>query len=307
MCRAVDATRHLVVAGENRRRPVAPSEQLPAAGQPGLICISAEHGQVGRKLQAVLRQSGDESLPACVRGAKQWRPGDVGNAPVSKLRQPPGGRRSPVCVMSQHESTRLVELGARDAHVGTISTLEQLREPVVLGHRGGQDDSEETQALHEGPHVVEKGRTTTVTRPDHQFVAPISQGIEDAQVNILHVLRVGIVVNHADQEGTAECEAASLRVRLITVLGDDGLDSRAGFLVDVGCLVDDPRDGLFRDSGELRDVGDSQPGAARDATRARRLAARGLSRATRGPAGCFDAAAHRLFFSVVGHAYLHKF
>src|ERR1700733_2518845 len=79
------------------------------------------------------------------------------------------------------------------------------------------------------------------------------------------------------------------------MLGDDGLDSSARLLVDVGRLIDYARDRLLRDLGEACDVGDSEFGTAFNAARARRLAG-GFPGATHGTAGSFNAAAHRPVF-----------
>ncbi len=164
---------------------------------------------------------------------------------MSKLREPAGRRRSAMSVMREHEPGRRVDRGAADTHIRAIRAFQQLREPVIFRHRWHQHDAKETQPLDEAAHVIQKGRTAPVAGPNHQFVAPAGQGVQNAQVDVLHILRVGIVMNHAHEKGATKRETAGLRVGLITMLGDDGFDPGAGLLADVGRLVDDARDGLL--------------------------------------------------------------
>src|SRR6185312_6064130 len=166
------------------------------------------------------------------------------------------------------------------------------------GPRGREDDAKEAQPLDERAHVIEKCWTTAVTGPDHQLVPAARQRIQNPEMDVLDVLRIRIVMNHANEEGAAKGKTARLRIGLVPVLGDDRLHPRARLLVDVGRLVDDARDGFLRHRGETRDVGNSEPGPGRSGARTCRLTACGSPRTTRGTAGCFVAAAHWLFLAV---------
>ena len=92
---------------------------------------------------------------------------------------------------------------------------------------------------------------------DH-FVLGVAHRLEHSLHEIHDVLRVRIVVDQADQERLAERESTRLRIRYVSELVDHRLDACAGFLLHQRRLVDDPRNGFFRNAGESRDVIDGR-------------------------------------------------
>ena len=64
------------------------------------------------------------------------------------------------------------------------------------------------------------------------------QGVEDALLNVDYRLRIGIIVDEADEKIAPERQRSRLRIGDITELLDDLLDSAAGFIVQQRRIVD---------------------------------------------------------------------
>ena len=82
------------------------------------------------------------------------------------------------------------------------------------------------------------------------------QRLEDALLDVEHHLRVGIVVDQADQEVAPQRQRARLRIGHVAKLVDHLLDPLARLLVEQRRAVDHPADRLLRNAGEARDVVD---------------------------------------------------
>src|SRR5581483_12134028 len=122
--------------------------QVTTARQPGLVRVGPGDSELRGELQPIFGQSGNEPLAPLVRGTEQRRPGNVSDAPMPELGEPPGSRRGAMRVTRQDQPCRHIDRGARDTDVGTISALEELGEALVLGNRRGQNDAEKPQALY---------------------------------------------------------------------------------------------------------------------------------------------------------------
>ena len=82
------------------------------------------------------------------------------------------------------------------------------------------------------------------------------QRLQDALLDVEHHLRVGIVVDQADQEIAPQRQRARLRIGHIAELADHLLDPLARLVVEQGRAVDDPADRLLGDAREARDIVD---------------------------------------------------
>ena len=107
----------------------------------------------------------------------------------------------------------IVELGRAHADVAAADLVAEPRERVILRDRRQQDDAVETLALEEMADVVEHRRRAAVDRADeHREIGPL-QRLEDSLLDIEDHLRIGIVVDEADQEVGPQRERAGLGVR----------------------------------------------------------------------------------------------
>ncbi|MNI33292.1 hypothetical protein D3C73_872330 [compost metagenome] len=178
---------------------------------------------------------------------------------MAQIHQVPGGLGGADPVVGHHHVLGLVQGDRGDADIGGVQLAQQFDHRLVLGHRGRHDDAEQPLAFDEAANVLQQGGGGAAARMHHQFQARSLQGVQDALLHVDHIGGAGLVVDHPDQEGPAEGQAARLRIGHEAQFVDRLLNAGAGFLAHERRLVDDARHGLL---GDLRHAGDVIDGGA---------------------------------------------
>ena len=142
------------------------------------------------------------------------------------------------------------------AHVTAADIVAQLRHRIVLADRRHQQHAEQALAFEEVAQILQHRRRAAIERAHHHFEFGIVQRLQHALLDIHHRLRIGIVVDEADQEIAAQRQRPCLRVRDIAEIRDHLFDALARLFVEQGRAVDDPADGLLRYAGDARHIVD---------------------------------------------------
>ncbi|EEF93668.1 hypothetical protein CATMIT_01699, partial [Catenibacterium mitsuokai DSM 15897] len=163
-----------------------------------------------------------------------------------------------VAVVDPHARRAVARVfrGRDDAH-----QLDPVREQFAdqfhaLGHRRRQHQAGQARALDQVDQVGGQQRRGRVAGMDLQAVAGFAAGGQHAVLHADDVVRVRVVVDHAQRIRLGAAQAARGRVGTVLEFGDGFVHPRAGAGAHAGLVVDDPRDGLQRDLGEFGDIFD---------------------------------------------------
>jgi hypothetical protein len=117
---------------------------------------------------------------------------------------------------------RAVEGNRRNPDIGTCDLPQNVDQSLVFRNRRWKDYAEQFLSLHEIPHVRVETRRAPIAGPHHELVGGSVQRVENAPLDADHVLRTRVVVDQADEEGSAEGQGLRLRVGSEIVFLDEG-------------------------------------------------------------------------------------